>query len=75
MARFDGKLEAAGDACLDLSELMTAFSSVASAGVRDRHAAMACFLSASEGWRDAKGTLKGTFADLSSGRWLTSGKE
>jgi len=32
---------------------------------RARHAALACFLSHGDGWRDARGTLGGTFALLS----------
>jgi hypothetical protein len=31
---------------------------------RARHAAMACFLSQGDGWRDAKGALAGAFATL-----------
>lgn len=54
---------------------MLVLSSAATSGIRDRHDAMACFLSASEGWRDAKGTLKGTFAGLAERTGLTDDKD
>lgn len=75
MARFDGEFEKAGEASVDLAELMLVLSSAATSGIRDRHDAMACFLSASEGWRDAKGTLKGTFAGLAERTGLTDDKD
>ncbi|WP_169731711.1 hypothetical protein [Sphingomonas jaspsi] len=75
MARIDGDFEKAGEASVDLAELMLVLSSAATAGIRDRHDAMACFLSASEGWRDAKGALKGTFAGLAERAGLTGEKE
>jgi hypothetical protein len=75
LARFEGEFEKAGEASVDLAELMLVLSSAATSGIRDRHDAMACFLSASEGWRDAKGTLKGTFAGLTERARLTGDQE
>ncbi len=43
---------------------------------RARHAALACFLSQGDGWRDARGALGGTFAALSEmGPGLRDAKE
>ena len=42
---------------------------------RDRSDAIACYLSSSEGWRAAKGLLKGNFAALASASRLTNGKD
>ena len=75
MARFDGKLKAAGEAKLDVDELLSALSGSSGAGQRERQEAIACFLSASEGWRDAKGRLKGTFASAVRASWLTENKD
>jgi hypothetical protein len=44
-------------------------------GQQERQDAIACFLSASEGWRDAREALKGAFASLPRASWLKDGKE
>ena len=75
MARFDGELTPAGEASLDMVELLSALASTASAEKRQRQEAIACFLSASEGWKDARGALKGAFAALPGASWLTDDKE
>ena len=75
MARFDGNLEAAGEAKLDIDELLSALSAASNLGREERQDAIACFLSVSEGWKDAKATLKGTFARMPGPSWLTEGKE
>ena len=75
MARFDGNLKAAGEAKLDVDELLSALSGTSGAGQRERQEAIACFLSASEGWRDAREALKGTFASLPRATWLTDDKD
>ena len=75
MSRFDGEFTAAGEASLDMVELMQVLASAASTGRRERGDAIACYLSVSEGWRDAEGTLKGTFASLRGDVRLTGGKE
>ena len=75
MARFDGKFEAAGEAKLDIDELFSAFPGAGEAVARGRQDAIACFLSASEGWEAARGALKGTFASVARASWLRDGKE
>ena len=75
MARFDGNLKAAGEAKLDVDELLSVLSSSSGAGQRERQEAIACFLSASEGWRDAKSRLKGAFASAAKPSWLTGDKD
>jgi hypothetical protein len=75
LARFEGNFKAAGEARVDADELHAALSRAAGKGGTERHDAIACFLSASEGWRDAKEALKGTFAGVSRASWLKDGKE
>jgi hypothetical protein len=74
LSRFDGELTAVGEASLDMIELLVALSGRPSAD-QERQSAIACFLSASEGWRDAKEALDGTFASLTRAPWLRDGKE
>ena len=75
MARFDGKFEAAGETKLDIDELFSAFPGAGEAVARGRQDAIACFLSASEGWREARETLKGAFAAEPRATWLKGGKD
>ena len=68
-------MEPAGDASVELAELLAAFGRP-SEGTADRHDVMAQFLSAGEGWRDAKAALRGTFASTAVGETgLTDAKE
>ena len=75
MARFDGKFEAAGEARLDIDELFSALPGAGEAVARGRQDAIACFLSASEGWETARESLKGAFAPAARAAWLRDGKE
>ena len=75
MARFEGKFKAAGEAKLDIDELFSAFPGAADAVARGRQDAIACFLSASEGWEEARETLNGAFAAAAKATWLRGGKE
>ena len=75
MARFDGNLKAAGEAKLDIDELYSAFPGAGEAVAKGRQDAIACFLSASEGWEEARDTLKGTFAAVSRSSWLKRDKD
>ena len=75
MARIDGKFEAAGDARLDIDELYSAFPGAGQAVAKARHDAIACFLSASEGWEEAREAVKGAFAPVQKAPWLRDGKE
>ena len=74
LARFDGELTPAGEASLDMVDLISLLAA-APMNAGDRSDAIACFLSASEGWRAAKGQLKGNFAALAAGSRLTGGKD
>jgi hypothetical protein len=75
LARFDGNLEAAGEAKLDIDELLSAFPKAGEDAAKGRQDAITCFLSASEGWEQAKGALKGTFAAALRPSWLKQSKE
>jgi hypothetical protein len=75
LARFDGNLKAVGQAKLDVDELLSALASTSPANAKARADAIACFLSASEGWRDAREALKGAFARLPRATWLTDDKD
>ncbi|MCL6741119.1 hypothetical protein LZ518_08245 [Sphingomonas sp. RB56-2] len=75
MARFDGNLKAAGEAKLDVDELLSALGAASNLGREERQDAIACFLSVSEGWKDARATLKGTFATMPRPSWLTGNKD
>ena len=75
MARFDGNLKAAEEAELNVDELLAALSIAPDAGAQARQAAIACFLSSSEGWKEAREMLQGTFARLPRTAWLKDGKE
>lgn len=62
LSRFEGDFGAAGGAPLssgELSDLLTAFSALSG---RKRQEAIACYLSASEGWDEAMKALGGAFA-------------
>ena len=75
MARHEGEFEAAAETSLEMGELLRALQSAESANDRERQAAIACLLSASEGWRDACRRLGGAFAEGAGKTELTDGKE
>jgi len=75
LERIEGKFQAAGEAKLDIDELFSAFPGAADAVAKGRQDAIACFLSASEGWEDAREALKGKFAAASKASWLTRNKD
>jgi len=61
LSRHDGKFDPVSEVAMDASELLAAL------GARDgrcseRKAAIACYLSGGDGWRQAKGLLDGAFA-------------
>ena len=74
MARHEGEFEAAAETSLDMGELIRALASPRTADP-ERQAAIACLLSASEGWRDAIERLGGAFASSSARSGLTDGKD
>jgi hypothetical protein len=62
LSRIEGNFAAAGGVPLgngELSDLLTAFSALQG---RERQQAIACYLSASEGWDEAMKALGGAFA-------------
>ena len=75
MSRFEGNFAAAGGAPLgngELCDLLTAFSALQG---RERQEAIACYLSASEGWDKAIKSLGGAFAtDLATAGRLSAAK-
>lgn len=75
MARHEGEFQAAAETSLEMEELLRALASAESAADRERQAAIACLLSASEGWRDACQRLGGAFAEGGTTTGLTDGKD
>ena len=66
LARHESDFEAGAHAPLSMEELLSLLGS-SSADQRSREEAIACFLSGSEGWRDAIRVLGGTFAGKATG--------
>ena len=75
MSRLDGKFTAAGDVPLELAELLATLEAQQGRSVEDWRDAITCYLSASEGWRDASQLLGGTFASEGSEPGLSRNKE
>ena len=75
MARHEGDFRAAAETSLEMEELLRALARAESASDRERQAAIACLLSASEGWRDAAERLRGAFAEGGTKAGLTDGKD
>ena len=63
LSRFEGKFQGDAAASLDVSRLISELAGQqAQLSDRDRRHAIACYLSASEGWRNASQRLGGAFA-------------
>jgi hypothetical protein len=63
LSRFEGKFQGEAAASLDVSRLISELAGQQSQlNDRDRRHAIACYLSASEGWRNASQRLGGAFA-------------
>ena len=62
MARHEPKIQAASQGPLSLKELLALIGDAKAEGARERHEAIACYLSGSEGWDEAVQRLGGTFA-------------
>ena len=75
MARHEGDFQAAAETSLDMGELLRALERADSAAARERQEAIACLLSASEGWRDAAERLRGAFAEGAGKSGLMDDKE
>ena len=62
MARHEPKIQAASTEALSLKKLLALIGDAKAEGARERHEAIACYLSGSEGWDEAVQRLGGTFA-------------
>ncbi len=67
MARHDGDFRITAQEPLSLDELLSLLGSSAKSEDRTREDAIACYLSGSEGWREAVKLLGGTFAERREG--------
>ena len=63
LARHEWDFRKNAEEPLSLNELLTLLGSSATGEARSREDAIACYLSASEGWREAMKQLGGAFAD------------
>ena len=66
MSKYDGDIKAVAEVAGELDELLAALARHARPEP-ERNDAMAHFLSGEEGWREARETLRGTFATPSRG--------
>jgi hypothetical protein len=67
LARHERDFRVDAEAPLSLAELLALLGERADADGRSREDAIACYLSASDGWRDAVRMLGGTFAEEETG--------
>jgi len=67
VSKYDGEIRAVAEVSGQLEDLFGGLGQLPRTGP-DRHDAMAHFLSGEEGWRDARKTLRGTFAKTSNVR-------
>ena len=63
MSRPDPKLTAAAPAALDAAEILAAFEAQLASARGDRKQAIAELLAAAPGWKEARETLGGAFAE------------
>jgi hypothetical protein len=62
LSRIDGKFTSAGEIPLDLADLLAVLEAQPETNARDWRQAIACYLAAGDGWRDASQLLGGAFA-------------
>ncbi|HEY8591776.1 MAG TPA: hypothetical protein VIL42_02795 [Sphingomicrobium sp.] len=67
MARHERDFEAGAEAPLSLEELLALLGSGGTTDQRSREDAIACYLSGSDGWRDAVKMIGGAFAGEGTG--------
>lgn len=67
MARHEGGFRASAEQPLSLNDLLELLNASGEGDFQARQDAIACYLSASEGWRDALKRLDGAFAEKESG--------
>jgi hypothetical protein len=63
LARYEGNFRTGAEEPLSLDELIALLGSIGESDVAARNDAIACALSASEGWQDAVRRLRGAFAE------------
>jgi hypothetical protein len=63
LAKHEGEIRARAEKPLSLSELLELMGTGSEAEERARQHAIACYLSAGEGWREAVKELGGAFAE------------
>jgi hypothetical protein len=63
LARHEGDFRSKEQEPLSLNELLALLGDGAEDGGRSRDDAIACYLSGSDGWREAVKLLRGTFAE------------
>ncbi len=63
MARHEGNFRASAQEPLSLAELLQLLDGDPTVGPQTRQDAIACYLSAGEGWREAMKRLGGAFAE------------
>ena len=63
MARFEGDFRVGAEATLSLDELLDLLAMAGEADGHTREDAIACYLSGSDGWREAVKFLGGAFAE------------
>jgi hypothetical protein len=73
LARHENDFAAGAEAPLSMDELLALLGPGSSAGQRSREEAIACFLSGSEGWREAMLFLGGAFAGEEAGLKMRKG--
>jgi hypothetical protein len=66
LARHEGGIRASAEQPLSLNELLELLSASGECDFEARQDAIACYLSAGEGWRDAMKRLDGAFAEKES---------
>jgi len=64
VSRIERKIEKAGEIAVDSTDILAALAKDASARKQRRQDAVSCYLSASEGWQQARSLLGGAFAPL-----------
>jgi hypothetical protein len=67
LARHERDFRVVAEAPLSLNELLALLGQDADADDRSREDAISCYLSGSEGWREAMKMLGGTFAEEEAG--------
>jgi len=66
LARHEGDFRTGAEEPLSLNELLALLGESGAGDARSREDAIACYLSASEGWREAMKQLGGAFAEAAS---------